>query len=427
MMLKNYLSKSKNSTLLLAMLASFVTYTSMYAFRKPITAATFEGMMVLGISYKSLLIITQVLGYLVSKFVGIKYISELKINQRFKLLISLMLVSYIGLLLFALTPCPYNIIWMLLNGFPLGFIWGIVFSYLEGRRATDILACFLSISFVVGSGLVKSIGVWTIKVMGISEVWMPFVVASYFFPILILSSYVLDLIPEPEQKDKEIRTERVPMNSKGRKALLKIYGFGLVPVMILSMLLTLNRDIKDNFLVEIFNQFKLSSETSVYLKTELSISIILLILLSLIVLIRNNSRAFFMIHFFMAIGLSVVLLSTFVIDYGTDHLFMWMVFHGIGLYLAYILLQSLYFERFIAHFKIKGNVGFFIYMVDFSGYLASCLVITYKEFFQFNMSWSTFFINMNYISAIAGIVLTVMALLFFFTKKFNPDVEKKSI
>ena len=424
---KNYLSISKNSTLLLAMLASFVTYTSMYAFRKPITAATFEGMMVMGMSYKSLLIVTQVLGYLASKFVGIKYISELKSDYRFRLLVGLMFFSYIGLLFFALTPSPYNIFWILLNGFPLGFIWGIVFSYLEGRRATDVLACFLSISFVVGSGLVKSIGVWTIKVMGISEVWMPFVVASYFFPVLILSSYVLDLIPEPEQKDKELRTERLPMNSEGRKALLKIYGIGLVPVMLLSMLLTLSRDIKDNFLVEIFNQFKLSSETSVYLKTELSISIILLILLSLIVLIRNNARAFFMIHIFMSIGLSMVLVSTFMMDLGTNHLFGGMVFHGIGLYLAYILLQSLYFERFIAYFRIKGNVGFFIYMVDFSGYLASCLVIIYKEFFHFNMSWSTFFINMNYISAIAGIILIFMAVLFFFTKKNNPDVEQKSI
>jgi hypothetical protein len=426
-MLKNYLSKSKNSSLLLAMLASFVTYTSMYAFRKPITAATFDGMMVMGMNYKSLLIVTQVLGYLTSKFVGIKYISELKSAYRFRLLVGLMFISYTGLFLFAITPSPYNIIWILLNGFPLGFIWGIIFSYLEGRRATDVLACFLSISFVVGSGLVKSIGVWTIKVMGISEVWMPFVVASYFFPVLILSSYVLDLIPEPEQKDKELRTERLPMNSEDRKTLLRIYGIGLVPVMLLSMLLTLSRDIKDNFLIEIFDQFKLSSETSVYLKTELSISIILLILLSLIVLIRNNARAFFMIHIFMSVGLSMVLLSTFVMDFGTNHLFGWMILHGIGLYLAYILLQSLYFERFIAYFRIKGNVGFFVYMVDFSGYLASCLVIIYKEFFHFNMSWSTFFINMNYISAIAGIILTVMALLFFFTKNNNPDVEKKSI
>jgi MFS family permease len=409
------------------MLASFVTYTSMYAFRKPITAATFDGMMVMGMNYKSLLIVTQVLGYLTSKFVGIKYISELKSAYRFRLLVGLMFISYTGLFLFAITPSPYNIIWILLNGFPLGFIWGIIFSYLEGRRATDVLACFLSISFVVGSGLVKSIGVWTIKVMGISEVWMPFVVASYFFPVLILSSYVLDLIPEPEQKDKELRTERLPMNSEDRKTLLRIYGIGLVPVMLLSMLLTLSRDIKDNFLIEIFDQFKLSSETSVYLKTELSISIILLILLSLIVLIRNNARAFFMIHIFMSVGLSMVLLSTFVMDFGTNHLFGWMILHGIGLYLAYILLQSLYFERFIAYFRIKGNVGFFVYMVDFSGYLASCLVIIYKEFFHFNMSWSTFFINMNYISAIAGIILTVMALLFFFTKNNNPDVEKKSI
>ena len=122
-----------------ASFAAFGTYFCMYAFRKPFSVATFEGMAFMGVNYKILLVIAQVLGYALSKFVGIKVISELKPNRRLFYLISLIVLAEISLLLFAWVPAPYNIPLMFLNGFPLGMIWGIVFSYIEGRRFTDIL------------------------------------------------------------------------------------------------------------------------------------------------------------------------------------------------------------------------------------------------------------------------------------------------
>ena len=57
--------------------AAFITYCSMYAFRKPFAAATFDGLHFLGMDYKVLLIITQAIGYTASKFIGIKVVSEL--------------------------------------------------------------------------------------------------------------------------------------------------------------------------------------------------------------------------------------------------------------------------------------------------------------------------------------------------------------
>ena len=53
-----------------AALAAFLTYFSMYGFRKPFSAATF-GMYnaVLGIDYKIWLIFSQLLGYAMSKYI----------------------------------------------------------------------------------------------------------------------------------------------------------------------------------------------------------------------------------------------------------------------------------------------------------------------------------------------------------------------
>ena len=70
--------------------AAFITYLSMYAFRKPFTAATYDGLQLWGVDYKILLIITQLVGYTISKYIGIKLVSELTARNRVKILILLL-------------------------------------------------------------------------------------------------------------------------------------------------------------------------------------------------------------------------------------------------------------------------------------------------------------------------------------------------
>lgn len=48
----------------------------MYAFRKPFTAADFQGITLWGVDYKIVLVSAQVLGYATAKGLGIKIVSE---------------------------------------------------------------------------------------------------------------------------------------------------------------------------------------------------------------------------------------------------------------------------------------------------------------------------------------------------------------
>ena len=141
-----------------AAVCSFCVYFCMYAFRKPFTAAGFEGIYFLKIDYKVWLVSAQLVGYMLSKFYGIRFIAGMQLNKRANTIIVLIVFAWIMLFFFALTPSPYNIIFLLLNGFPLGMIWGLVFSYLEGRRATEFMGAVLSVSFIFSSGVVKTIG-----------------------------------------------------------------------------------------------------------------------------------------------------------------------------------------------------------------------------------------------------------------------------
>ena len=144
---------------LFAGLAGFCAYFSMYAFRKPFAAATFgavEGWH-FAVDYKIALVLAQVAGYAASQMIGVKVISEIAPRHRGVAILGLIGVSWVALLAFAVTPAPWNVAALFLNGLPLGMIWGLVFGFMEGRRTSEVLGAILCSSFILSSGVVKSV------------------------------------------------------------------------------------------------------------------------------------------------------------------------------------------------------------------------------------------------------------------------------
>lgn len=79
--------------------AALLSYSLVYALRKPFTAATFDGMELFGMDYKVATSIIQIFGYMVSKFIGIKLISELKREGRLKFILVSIGVAELSLVL----------------------------------------------------------------------------------------------------------------------------------------------------------------------------------------------------------------------------------------------------------------------------------------------------------------------------------------
>lgn len=209
------LSASPNMLLpLWAVTAAFITYFCMYAFRKPFSAGTFEGATFLGgaIELKTAFVISQVIGYTISKYVGIKVCSETTRQSRFGRLVGVIAVAEIALLFFAVLPGSSKVIAIFLNGLALGVVWGLVVAYLEGRRTSEFLLAGLCCSFIVASGVVKDVGRWLMS-LGISEYWMPFATGALFFPLLLVTAYLLNWTPEPSEADEAERVKRAPMTA----------------------------------------------------------------------------------------------------------------------------------------------------------------------------------------------------------------------
>src|SRR5215218_8537024 len=218
-----HLSIARNSVLtsLFAAFVCFAAYASITAFRKAFNVAPYAGHQLAGLDYKVVLIITQVMGYMLSKFYGIRFISELKKLGRGKLILILVSISWLAWLLFALIPPPYNFWLLLLNGFPLGMLWGVVFSYVEGRRTTDFIGAALAVSFIFSSGFVKTVGSFLMLKFNITEFWIPFFTGLIFALPLLLFTWLMEKIPPPDAEDIAHRTERVPMTAEDRRKFIR--------------------------------------------------------------------------------------------------------------------------------------------------------------------------------------------------------------
>lgn len=233
--------------------AALLSYSLVYALRKPYTAAAFDGMEIFNMDYKVAVTIAQIIGYVISKCIGIKLISELKKEERMKFILMSVGMAELSLVLFGLLPAPYNIAAMFLNGLSLGCMWGVIFSFIEGRRLTDILASLLGVSMVISSGIAKSVGLFVMNSMHVSEFWMPALIGAIALPFLILLGYLLNRLPEPTAEDVAMKSERETLDGRQRWALFRNYMPFLIMLFVANIVIVILRDIKEDFLVNIID------------------------------------------------------------------------------------------------------------------------------------------------------------------------------
>lgn len=406
-----------------ASLISFLTYASVYAFRKPFTVGGFtDGPAVFGMAFKDALVISQVLGYMFSKFYGIKFIAELKNIGRGKLILILVAISWLSLLLFALVPAPWSIVFLFTNGFPLGIIWGVVFSFVEGRRATDFIGATLAVSFIFSSGFVKSVAKTLQIQFSITDWWLPFITGAVFFIPLLILVYLLEKIPAPSEKDIALRVTRLPLNNTGRGDFFKQFKPGLILFIIIYVFLTVFRDIRDNFAAEIWRELGYGNQPSVFTATEIPITLLVLILIGSMILIRNNKKAFVITQYIILSGFLMAGVSSVLFIRHLLGPFAWMTLVGLGLYIGYIPFNCILFDRLIATFRITGNVGFLMYLADSFGYLGSVSVILIKTICRLNIHWSVLYSEGVVALSVFGIIGSLFALKYF-NKKYKEIIQ----
>lgn len=396
-------------------LAGFSAYFAMYAFRKPFTAATFDAVpgWTFLLDYKIALVLAQVAGYALSKMIGVKVISEISPMRRAAAILGLIGASWLALIAFALIPAPWNVAALFFNGLPLGMIWGLVFGYMEGRRVSEVLGAILCASFIVSSGVVKSVGAWLMQTIDVDRFWMPAATGALFLPLLLVSVWGLSLLPPPDATDEAQRVKRAPMGAAERRAFLAAFGPGVALLVLSYVLLTAFRDFRDNFAAEIWNELGYGGQSGVFSASELPVAVAALAALAALMVVRDNRRALLLIHAMIAAGFMVLGGSTLAFEAGLIPPLTWMILTGAGLYMAYAPFNAMLFDRLIAVSGRVATAGFLIYLADASGYLGSVALLIWRNFGTVTLEWLPFFISSAYATAVIGGVFVMASALYF--------------
>ena len=397
--------------------AALLSYSLVYALRKPFTAAEFDGLQVAGMDYKIVVSIIQLIGYVCAKMLGIKFISELKPEGRLKFIIGSAALSELSLVAFGLLPAPYNIFALFFNGLSLGCMWGVIFSFLEGRRTTDILASIMGVSMALSSGVAKSLGLYALNDLGVSEFWMPALVGAVAFPLLCFMGWMMTKFPAPTAADIAARTKRVTLDGRQRWQLFVKFMPLLIMLFGANLLLTVQRDIKEDFIVCIIDVSQVSSWAFAHLDS--IATLVLLGVFALLSAVGNHLRALCLILIMSAIGMGTIAFLGAEAGSLNMPVTAWLFLQTLCIDIAYLSFQTIFFERFIACFKVQGNVGFFIITIDFIGYLGTLCLLLFKEFQAPHIDWTSFYNGMSVYIGIACCLAFAGSIIYMINKVYT--------
>ena len=411
-----------------ASLAAFATYFCMYAFRKPFAAAKYEGLLFFGtdINLKTVLLISQIIGYAISKYAGIKVCTEIQRSHLAKFLVALIVFAELALLLFGLLPEQFKFAAIFLNGIPLGMVWGSVSRYLEGRRASEIMFAGLSCSFIVSSSSVKAFGQWLMN-QGIDQFWMPVVTGLFFLPFFMGAVWLLNQLPQPNAGDIADRSKRSVMNSSQRWAFFRTFLPAMLMLLLVYFFLTAYRDFRDNYTPEIFMAMNEGYETSpkLFLQADWPVAFGVMLALGCLNLFRDHRFGLIAVFGVMLIGIIVMGTATLLHDFKVISGLWWMILIGTGAYLAYVPYGAVLFERVMASTKVAGTAVFAIYLHDAVGYTGSISVQLYKDLGQSELNYFEFLRNFTWLLCGLGLVCFVASCIYF-TAKHKPIEGEKS-
>ena len=197
--------------------------------------------------------------------------------------------------------------------------------------------------------------------------------------------------------------ERVTLDKQQRWSLFRSFAPVLTLLFFANLFLTVLQDVKEDFLVKIIDVNAAGLSPWVFAKVDGLVTLIILGIFSTLAVMKSHIKVLSILLTLVVAG--AITLSTVAFNYHTLQLspLVWLFIQSLCLYFSYLSFQTIFFDRFIACFRIKGNVGFFIAMVDSIGYTGTVVVLVVKECFNPDLNWLEFY---NTMAGTVGIVCT---------------------
>ena len=207
------------------------------------------------------------------------------------------------------------------------------------------------------------------------------------------------------------------MDKANRRKFFNLFWPGILLVIAIYVGLTIFRDLRDNFAVELWTELGYLNTPWILVIAEIPTAIFVLVVIGSMILLKNNKKAFYLSLTLCVIAGIGFLISTYLFSNGAINPIFWMILMGFLMYMPYLIFHTILFERWIAFFKYKGNLGYLMYMSDSIGYFGSVLVLLYKNYGIKGFNWLPFFTNTTWIIGMLITLLGILALLYFRKKE----------
>lgn len=348
--------------------SAFLCYFFVYFFRKPWQVVGDEEWAG-NVTMKEAMLVAQTAGIWIAKIYGWKFNAEVRRSKVTQYLMAAITFAELTLILLGLLPLFWKPFAMFLNGLPLGLVWGLIVTILEGRESSDAMLICLATSFIVGSGYSKNAGYLVLQ--WVEPYWMPAVVGLFSYPVFLLATWLLYQIPDPLTSEQEARTSRKAMFSNERQFYFFTQWPGLIALWGAFFTVTALREYRDAFATDIFSDLEVDRDTVG--TSETVVAVVVFAFTGCVGLVKDNRRAMQVTFTIMMLG-SIYLLFTILAGPEAMGAQWWFTSLGIGTYMSYVSYNSILFERLIAYTQIDSTVAYPMVISDSVGYTAALIV-----------------------------------------------------
>ena len=131
------------------------------------------------------------------------------------------------------------------------------------------------------------------------------------------------------------------------------------------------------------------------------------------ILIHDNRKALQTALATVLLGFAVIVLAVAGFKHGSLTGITFMILTGIGMYVPYVAFHTTLFERMIAVFRDKSNIGYLMYLADAFGYLSYVGVMLFRNFSRASINYLDFFLSASLVVCAVSMVMVLLCWAYF--------------
>ena len=363
--------------------------------------------------------LAQSLGYLSSKFVAIPFMSSALFFKHRQFTLSCLFTSTasiigVGFAIFNKSPI-FQSVAVGFGSIFAGIIYGGMLSYAEGRGSTEIIIAALNLMLVIAGGIARFLGS-TLVSIGTPSHFVPGVASSVGLCVGLILLDLLASLPPATKVDQQERGIRRSMTSEERILFLKKYGIGIfLSLIAYSTIMTL-RSFRDYFAVQLYTEANgnVAPSPSIYFWADFPGAVTVCFSLGALSYCKDNRKTLILMITMMILGVSILGGGTLLYSSNSWNGIAWQVSCGAGIYTAYLVMGSAFFDRLLAASNSEGTIIFLQFISDGTGWLGTVGILFWKSLIANpTMPVSELYSKMCLWSSLALIVSLVLMLLYF--------------